>query len=235
MKRVVVSALLVFGLGVGLACAQRGGSRGGFSGHAASGFHGSVGSAGRSGFAAAPRFSGGGFARPMPVRGPGFSGGRGPVGRRPVNRVPYARGRSVFALSPWVGPGYVGYPYGFGYPDSSFDTDANDAQTYGAQPEYPQQPSYPEYGVAPEPPIPYVEQTPPPQRVAAPLPAEDAVTIVFKDGRAPLEVHNYVLTRTTLFVRDQRHRDIPVSDVDVAATVKANHDAGVDFQVPAMK
>jgi hypothetical protein len=172
----------------------------------------------------------------MPVRGPGVSGGRVPVGRRPVGRVPYPRGRGVFAVSPWVGPGYLGYPYALGYPDSSFDTDTGDAQPYAAQPEYPQQPDYPDYGAAPEPPIPYVEQAPPPQqRVAAPLPTEDAVTIVFKDGRAPLEVHNYVLTRTTLYVRDQRHRDIPVNEVDVAATVKANHDAGVNFQLPAMK
>lgn len=154
------------------------------------------------------------------------------MGRRPGGFFPEWGGRAVFAVSPWIGPGYVGYPYGFGYADSSFDTDTNDAQTYAAQPEYPQQP---DYGAALESPIPYVEQAPAPQRAAALLPAEDAVTIVFKDGRAPLEVHNYVLTRTTLFVRDQRHRDIPVSDVDVAATVKANHDAGVDFQMPAMK
>src|ERR1700679_530651 len=90
MKRVVVSALLVFGLGVLPACAQRGGSRGGFSEHSAPAFHGSFGSSGRSGFAAAPRVFMGGSARVAPgyaVRGPGFSGARPPIGR-PVGRRP---------------------------------------------------------------------------------------------------------------------------------------------------
>lgn len=131
-------------------------------------------------------------------------------------------------VSPWIGPGYLAYP------DSYFDSDGSDEQPY-----YPQQP---EYGAAPEPdgqmpPAPYMEQPPPPQQAvaAAPLRDEDAVTILFKDGRAPLQIHNYALTRTTLYVRDQRHRDIPLDQLDLAATVKANHDAGVDFQLPAMK
>jgi hypothetical protein len=235
MKRVVVSALLLFGLGVLPSCAQRGGSHGGFSGHSASGFHGGFSSPGRSGFAAAPRVSMGGYARVAPgyaVRGPGFSGVRPPigrpVGRRPGGFGPDRRGRGVVAVSPWIDPGYLGYP------DSYFDSDAGDDQPY-----YPQQP---EYGAAPEaepdgqmPPPPYVAQGPPQQAVAAPLPSEDAVTILFKDGRAPLQIHNYALTRTTLYVRDQRHRDIPLDELDLAATVKANHDAGVDFQLPAMQ
>jgi hypothetical protein len=41
-----------------------------------------------------------------------------------------------------------------------------------------------------------------------------------------------MLTRTTLFVLDQRHQDIPLDQLDLAATAKVNHDAGVDFHLP---
>ena len=40
-----------------------------------------------------------------------------------------------------------------------------------------------------------------------------------------------MLTRTTLYVRDQHHREIALADLDLAATKKANKDAGVDFQL----
>jgi hypothetical protein len=68
---------------------------------------------------------------------------------------------------------------------------------------------------------------------ASPAPAdEDAVTLVFKDGRPPLHIHNYAMTRTTLYVQDPHHREIPVEDLDLAATEKANREAGVSFAVP---
>jgi hypothetical protein len=60
----------------------------------------------------------------------------------------------------------------------------------------------------------------------------EAVTLVFKDGRPPEQIHNYILTRTTLFVRDQHARKIPTDQLDLAATAKVNQDAGVDFQLP---
>jgi len=75
-----------------------------------------------------------------------------------------------------------------------------------------------------------------PRVVAAEPPApEDAVTIVFKDGRAPLQIHNYALTPTMLYVTDARHRDIPLADIDLAATDKANREAGVSFTVPVTR
>jgi hypothetical protein len=61
---------------------------------------------------------------------------------------------------------------------------------------------------------------------------EDGVTLVFKDGRPPEQIHNYVLTPTTIYVGDQRRRDIPIDQLDLEATAKANRDAGVDFQLP---
>lgn len=76
------------------------------------------------------------------------------------------------------------------------------------------------------------------QRPAAPthvstLPQDaGAVTLLFKDGRAPMQIHNYVLTRTTLFVQGLGHREIALDQLDMAATLKANHDAGIDFSLP---
>jgi hypothetical protein len=80
----------------------------------------------------------------------------------------------------------------------------------------------------------YAEPPPPPVPQPAPEP-EDAVTLVFKDGRPPEQIHNYALTRTTLYVRDKHKRDIPVADLDLAATEKINRDAGVEFQLPSAR
>jgi hypothetical protein len=65
-----------------------------------------------------------------------------------------------------------------------------------------------------------------------PQPEEDAVTLIFKDGRPNQQIHNYMLTRTTLYVQDERQREIPIADLDLAATEKVNKDAGVAFQLP---
>jgi hypothetical protein len=62
--------------------------------------------------------------------------------------------------------------------------------------------------------------------------SQDAVTLVFTDGRPSEQIHNYMLTRSTLYVLDQRHRDIPLDQLDLLATAKANHDAGIDFRLP---
>ena len=61
---------------------------------------------------------------------------------------------------------------------------------------------------------------------------DQAVTLIFKDGRAPETIHNYALTRTTLYVTDGRAREIPVAALDLAATEKVNRAAGVRFQLP---
>jgi hypothetical protein len=61
---------------------------------------------------------------------------------------------------------------------------------------------------------------------------ETAVTLVFKDGRPAEEIHNYILSRTTLTILDNRSRQIPVGDLDLAATEQANRGSGVDFHLP---
>ena len=63
---------------------------------------------------------------------------------------------------------------------------------------------------------------------------EAAVTLVFKDDRPTEEIHNYMLTRTTLYVQDEHRREIPVDDLDLGATQKINKSNGIDFQLPGV-
>ena len=58
------------------------------------------------------------------------------------------------------------------------------------------------------------------------------MTIIFKDGRPPVSVQNYLLTAGTLYVMDDRRREIPVVELDLAATAKVNREAGIDFRLP---
>ncbi|MGC9197724.1 MAG: hypothetical protein ACP5E5_02165 [Acidobacteriaceae bacterium] len=60
-----------------------------------------------------------------------------------------------------------------------------------------------------------------------------AVTLIFNDGRPPEKIHNYALTRTTLYVvAAGKHQQIPVSELNLAATEQVNQQNGVDFQLP---
>ena len=62
---------------------------------------------------------------------------------------------------------------------------------------------------------------------------EAAVTLIFKDGRPPKQIHNYILTRDMLYVGDRYPSQIPVDQLDLEATAKVNRDAGVEFRLPA--
>ena len=66
----------------------------------------------------------------------------------------------------------------------------------------------------------------------APAPEEDAVTLIFKDGRRPLVVRNYALTRTAFYITGQHIYEIPLSELDLPATERVNREAGVLFQLP---
>ena len=71
---------------------------------------------------------------------------------------------------------------------------------------------------------------------AAPVHAQPATTLIFKDGRPPVQVHNYALTASTLYALDGDSRqEIPLSQLDVPATVEANRKAGVDFALPVSR
>lgn len=71
-----------------------------------------------------------------------------------------------------------------------------------------------------------------PSGTSSPSLREDAVTLIFNDGRPPERIHNYLLTSTTLTVLDSQYREIPLEQINVAATEQANRAAGVDFRVP---
>lgn len=239
MKRLMAIALLVAGIALPV-CAQRGGgSRGGFSGHSFSGysapaFHGSFAPATHFNYASRPVYSGSRFAAAAPA----YRGGNA-AGYRPAHPGgPYnGRGRFYGVGIPYgypygygtgpVAPYYLGYPDDSGVYDGPVTAPADGGQSYLAPPPPDQGPppadAYQAYAGPPAP------QT----SASAPAPEpEDAVTLIFKDGRPPEQIHNYALTRTTLYVRDQHKRDIPVADLDLVATEKANRDAGVQFQLP---
>ncbi len=246
---------LVVGLAAAPACAQRGGGHGGGGGgHAGFAAQGGFSHAGgygggfRSGYAA----GGSAYAPRYGAQGRVLSGGLGVSGARPAF---YGRGwdRRRYGHRYGVAYGY-GAPLDYGWldandpgydgDDGSYDVGPYDdgsgvaAEGYGQAPPYDEQPS------GDEQPIPYQGPYPPenaepapvasaPTVVAAPaLYDNDAVTLVFKDGRAPEKIHNYALTRTTLYVTDGRRREIPVAALDMAATEKVNRAAGLSFQLP---
>ena len=71
---------------------------------------------------------------------------------------------------------------------------------------------------------------------AAPVHAQPITTLIFKDGRPPVKVQNYALTASTLYALDGESRqEIPLSLLDVPATVTANRATGVDFALPVSR
>jgi len=133
----------------------------------------------------------------------------------------------------YLGPGYLGYPYDYGYDDSGYGNSGYDNSGYdnSAAPYYPDQgygqPPYEQDQPAPAPA--YQLPTPPPS--PAPI-RQDAVTLVFKDGRPAEQIHNYILSNTKISIWDQHPHDVAIDQLDLAATEKANRDAGVDFHLP---
>ncbi|HEX3471014.1 MAG TPA: hypothetical protein VHT28_07485 [Silvibacterium sp.] len=244
MRRFAAVALLIAGVALPV-CAQRAGARGGFSGHPTQGFHSGFTSPSPFRSPAPFRSSGDRFVAPMRFTAPSYSRmapsypragfgaanarqaySRGGGSRRVVSyrrAVVFRHGIRVVTLVPVWGWSPFWSPF-WGFSNSSFDT----PMAYNADP-----PPADSSDVQP------VEQQEPPPRSdynASPAPApvsENAVKLIFKDRRPSEEIHNYALTRTTLYVLDQRRRDIPVGEIDLAATEKVNRDAGVDFQFPA--
>jgi hypothetical protein len=58
--------------------------------------------------------------------------------------------------------------------------------------------------------------------------------LIFKDGRPSEQIHNYLLTATTLTVLDQKYREIPVDQINLDATEQTNRADGIDFRVPSV-
>ncbi|MGA7559473.1 MAG: hypothetical protein WCF61_06520 [Terriglobales bacterium] len=65
-----------------------------------------------------------------------------------------------------------------------------------------------------------------------PVSAQPSTVLVFKDGHQS-DVLNYAIVGDTLFdFAEGRTHKIPLGDLDLKATQKANDDRGVDFQIP---
>ena len=71
-----------------------------------------------------------------------------------------------------------------------------------------------------------------PEKVEEPVVAQPTTVLVFKDGHLS-EVVNYAIVGDTLFdFAEDRARKIPLADLDLATTRKANDEHGVEFKVP---
>jgi hypothetical protein len=67
---------------------------------------------------------------------------------------------------------------------------------------------------------------------ASPVVAQPGTLLVYRDGHQA-ELQNYAIVGDTIFdLTDNRSHKIPLADIDLPATRKANDARGVDFQVP---
>lgn len=156
--------------------------------------------------------------------------------------------------TPGYFPGLLGY--GFPFWDDGFDSfwgdpTVGDPDTVGYGNTSPQDgapvpyaaPSagagdgaQPMESASPLPPYPYQVGASAPFALQGPAPAppqqEDAVTLIFKDGRPSEQIRNYALTRTALYLPGKHMREIPLEQLDLPATERVNREAGVDFQIP---
>jgi hypothetical protein len=157
-------------------------------------------------------------------------------------RPPYYGGAiysSTYGWPYYAGLSYWPWPY-FGDWDSGYDSSPDTAYAGaqiqgGQQDQYPQQ--NPDQYYAPEPQQDSGRPAYQPGYMASPGVAisEPAVTIIYKDGHAE-QVRNYALTPTKLLMMDNAaagySMQVPLSLIDLPATVQANRAAGVDFQLP---
>jgi len=209
----------------------------GFASHSAPVSHSSFSSIGRTSFMGAAqvgsRYT---SARPYPQTLGRTSGVGAPVRRPGDNRQYYYRrpyvpvfGVSIPSSLGWVAPGYY----------NSYDPAYYDDSTYAAPSPLADYPPADYPGGYGPPPVDQAELGPvspsfrPPYQKPQPDPEpEAAVTLIFKDGRPNEQIHNYMLTRTTLYVQDQRLREIPVDQLDLSTMDKVNREAGINFQLP---
>ncbi len=174
----------------------------------------------------------GGFRTCVNCFGFGF-GHRGPFGFRD--------GRFHHHSFPWTTGAYGFYPYyGAIWPDyGMISGDYGNSAYQQPQPTQPMvvmvDPSaaanrYGDHSFE-EPALP----VPQPALASTPSPPEeqDPTVLVFRDGHKQ-EVRNYAIVGTTLWDFGARGaaRKIPLSDIDIDATRKANDDRGVEFILP---
>lgn len=124
------------------------------------------------------------------------------------------------------------------YPNGEYGElgNANGGESFGEQGS-----AYGEEGEQPPPwPEPGASQTTPESHfsvsglsAASVPPLEGPLRVFFKDGRAPEEMQNFMLTAKSLTDLDADHYEqIPLDQVDVDATARANRASGLEFRVP---
>jgi hypothetical protein len=152
-------------------------------------------------------------------------------------RRPYYGGVGVY---PWGygWPYYAGlsyWPY-FGNWDSGYDYSPDTSAQIAPQMQDQNPQQYPDQYSAPEPQD-MSRPVYPPATIGSPGVAisEPTVTIIYKDGHAE-QVRNYALTPTKLLMMDNAaagySMQVPLSLINLPATIQANRAVGVDFQPP---
>ena len=245
MRRLLAFAsFLLLAATVQLQAQRGGGGHGSAGGHGGFSSHGSFGG----GFAGSHAFSGSrsgsAFASRSFSRGYSF---RGPVTSRAFNSRGFNRSGTRLRIRTYSRRnncyGY-GCGYGYGYPylyggidpywwwdsDSSYDQDQQDQ--IGLANEMNQQSLDEQQMRQQNDQDAYVRRDPPPRHQADRTEADPATVLVFRDQHKE-EIQNYAIVGQTLWnFAPQRTQKIPLSELDLAATTKANDDRGVDFRVP---
>ena len=241
MSRLFSAAMLILLLIALPVFGQRGGRGSMGGGHSSGGMH-SGSSMGARGF------SGGAMSRGFSGRSSGrsFSGFSGRSFNRSTNNFSRNRSRGLRGRSFGFGNcfgcrrGRFGYPWGYsGFYDpywwwdsgSSYDEDRaremDQANQMNAQ-SLDEQRSRGDQN-----PDGYARRDAQPREQARAEAAEPATVLVFRDKRKQ-EVQNYAIVGQTLWsFSGPRTQKIPISELDLAATAKANDERGVDFKVPA--
>lgn len=169
-------------------------------------------------------WTGAGGRRPYPG---GHNGGRPRIG--------------IFAYNTYLAPNVVGFPFGFGplFYDDYYDDDDFDQSTAPPSQVYPDDYGEPVPPDADEPGDAESEPAADTYRPAYQPGGEEqfkpqpGTILIFNNGRPSEQVHNYVLTSTMLYGFDNGARqEIPLSEIDLPATIQANRSAGVEFSLP---
>ena len=223
-----------------------GGHFGGFAGH--SGFSGGHFAGGHSTRVGGPAIVGLNSGHPFHS---GFS--RGPFLHNGFNRFNngfrgnrfHNRFRNCFGFNCWGGYGYPWWGAGYIDPWWWWDSGSNYDEDYErdrAAAEEMNERSIEEqrmlrqeemdgdqdaYARRPHPPM-REQETQQEKEPAAMLPA---TVLVFRDQHKQ-EVQNYAIVGQTLWAFAPQHQKIPLADLDLQATAKANEDRGVSFHVP---
>ena len=237
MSRPLIAVLVLLVLASAPLSAQHGG-------HASSGGHGGAvahgGFAGHSGgHAFSGAHSGSGFAARPPARG---SSSHQPLSSRGFNRSRGVRIRTYGFRNNCYGygcRGRYGYPWGYAgafdpywWWDSGSSYDADREREIGLANEMNAQSldeqRMREQGDQDV----YARSAPAPLRQEERTEAAPATVLVFRDQRKR-EVQNYAIVGQTLWNFAPQHTEkIPLSDLDLPATTKANDERGVDFRLP---